>query len=31
LTAAPMRPRAVQKPLDIGLFDDARRNQLDQF
>ncbi|BCH34859.1 hypothetical protein MesoLjLc_67890 [Mesorhizobium sp. L-8-10] len=26
----PMRPRAAQKPLDIGLFDDAR-NQLDLF
>lgn len=28
---APMRPRAAQKPLDIGLFDEARRNQLDLF
>ncbi|KUM26731.1 hypothetical protein AU467_19560 [Mesorhizobium loti] len=31
LTAAPMRPRAAQKPLDIGLFDEAKRNQLDLF
>ena len=31
LTAAPMRPRAAQKPLDIGLFDEAARNQLDLF
>lgn len=30
LADAPMRPRAAQKPLDIGLFDDAR-NQLDLF
>ncbi|BCM17798.1 hypothetical protein [Mesorhizobium sp. J8] len=29
--AAPMRPRAPQKPLDIGLFDEAKRNQLDLF
>ncbi|MDQ0332918.1 hypothetical protein QFZ88_005300 [Mesorhizobium sp. YL-MeA3-2017] len=29
--AAPMRPRAAQKPLDIGLFDEAKRNQLDLF
>jgi hypothetical protein len=28
---APMRPRATQKPLDIGLFDEAARNQLDLF
>ena len=28
---APMRPRAAQKPLDIGLFDEAARNQLDLF
>ena len=31
--AAPMTPRrnpyAVQRPLDIGLFDEAARNQLD--
>ncbi|RWX68862.1 hypothetical protein [Mesorhizobium sp. M2A.F.Ca.ET.039.01.1.1] len=31
LMDAPMRPRAAQKPLDIGLFDDAQRNQLDLF
>ncbi|MER9593196.1 hypothetical protein NKI94_31395 [Mesorhizobium australicum] len=31
LMAAPMRPRAPQKPLDIGLFDEAQRNQLDLF
>lgn len=31
LTDAPMRPRAAQKPLDIGLFDEASRNQLDLF
>ncbi|MBZ9910176.1 MULTISPECIES: hypothetical protein [Mesorhizobium] len=30
LADAPMRPRAAQKPLDIGLFDDAR-NQLEPF
>lgn len=29
--SAPMRPRAAQKPLDIGLFDEAARNQLDLF
>ncbi|MBN9235741.1 hypothetical protein QV13_07040 [Mesorhizobium hungaricum] len=29
--AAPMHPRAAQKPLDIGLFDAAKRNQLDLF
>ena len=28
---APMAPRKGQKPLDIGLFDEARRNQLDLF
>ncbi|WFP65636.1 MULTISPECIES: hypothetical protein [unclassified Mesorhizobium] len=31
LIDAPMRPRTAQKPLDIGLFDEARRNQLDLF
>lgn len=31
LTDAPMRPRAAQKPLDIGLFDEASRNQLNLF
>lgn len=29
--AAPMAPRKPQKPLDIGLFDEAARNQLDLF
>ena len=29
--AAPMAPRKPQKPLDIGLFDLAARNQLDLF
>lgn len=31
LMDAPMRPRTTQKPLDIGLFDEVRRNQLDLF
>ncbi|MER8486103.1 hypothetical protein [Mesorhizobium sp. M1322] len=31
LMDAPMCPRAAQKPLDIGLFDEASRNQLDLF
>lgn len=31
LLAAPMRPRAAQKPLAIGLIDNAKRNQLDLF
>ncbi|TPI13045.1 hypothetical protein FJW06_15440 [Mesorhizobium sp. B4-1-3] len=31
LMEATMRPRAAQKPLDIGLFDEAQRNQLDLF
>ncbi|WP_292280965.1 hypothetical protein, partial [Mesorhizobium sp.] len=31
LIDAPMRPRAAQKPLDVGLFDEAARNQLDRF
>lgn len=29
--AAPMTPRKPQKPLDIGLFDLAARNQLNLF
>lgn len=29
--AAPLRPRKPQKPLDIGLFDQAARNQLALF
>lgn len=29
--AAPLIPRKPQKPLDIGLFDLAARNQLDLF
>jgi hypothetical protein len=28
---APLRPTRYQKPLDIGLFDLAARNQLDLF
>ena len=31
LMAAPLRPRVPQKPLDIGLFDEDARNQLDLF
>ena len=31
LTQAPLGPRKLQKPLDIGLFDLAARNQLDLF
>ncbi|MDZ5698678.1 hypothetical protein [Chelativorans sp. M5D2P16] len=31
LMDAPMRPRAAQKPLDVGLCDEDRRNQLDLF
>ncbi|CDX53863.1 conserved hypothetical protein [Mesorhizobium plurifarium] len=31
LMDAPLRPRAAQKPLNIGLFDEAKRNQLDLF
>ncbi|MGX9182130.1 hypothetical protein [Mesorhizobium sp. BHbdii] len=31
LADTPMRPRAAQKPLDIGLFDEAARNKLDLF
>jgi len=31
LTAAPLTPRANQKPMNIGLFDDDARNQLDLF
>ena len=29
--AQPLAPRKPQKPLDIGLFDTDRRNQLDLF
>lgn len=29
--AAPMLPRKPQQPLDIGLFDEVGRNQLDLF
>ena len=29
--AMPLGPRKPQKPLDIGLFDTDRRNQLDLF
>lgn len=29
--AAPLAPRVPQKPLDIGLFDEDARNQLDLF
>lgn len=29
--AAPLTPRVPQKPLDIGLFDEDARNQLDLF
>jgi hypothetical protein len=31
LTAQPLAPRKPQKPLDIGLFDEAARNQLSPF
>lgn len=31
LTQAPLMPRKLQKPLDVGLFDLAARNQLDLF
>jgi hypothetical protein len=31
LLAAPLIPRKPQKPLNIGLFDDDARNQLDLF
>lgn len=31
LMAAPLAPRRQQKPLDIGLFDENARNQLDLF
>ncbi|MER8441441.1 hypothetical protein NKH36_29955 [Mesorhizobium sp. M1312] len=31
LMDAPMCPRAAQKPLDVDLFDEASRNQLDLF
>ena len=29
--AAPLSPRAPQKPCDLGLFDEAARNQLSLF
>jgi hypothetical protein len=29
--AAPLVPKRTQKPLDIGLFDEAARNQLTLF
>lgn len=29
--AAPLRPRVPQKPLNVGLFDEDARNQLDLF
>jgi hypothetical protein len=29
--SAPLMPKKTQKPLDIGLFDDMARNQLDLF
>ena len=31
LANMPLRPRKAQKPLDIGLFDEDRRNQLELF
>lgn len=31
LTEAPLLPRRAQKPLNIGLFDEDARNQLDLF
>ncbi|CDX12631.1 conserved hypothetical protein [Mesorhizobium plurifarium] len=31
LMDAPMRSRMAQKPLDIGLFDEVARNQLELF
>ncbi|MEZ5831651.1 MAG: hypothetical protein R3D05_10765 [Dongiaceae bacterium] len=31
LLAAPLRPAKPQKPLNIGLFDEDARNQLDLF
>ena len=31
LAAAPMAPRKPQKPLNIGLFDEDARNQLEMF
>jgi hypothetical protein len=31
LIAQPLAPRKPQKPLDIGLFDEAARNQLSLF
>jgi hypothetical protein len=31
LTATPLTPRKNQKPMNIGLFDEDARNQLDLF
>lgn len=31
MTEAPLLPRKLQKPMDIGLFDLAARNQMDLF
>ncbi|MFN0195060.1 MAG: hypothetical protein ACKVP5_24295 [Aestuariivirga sp.] len=31
LAAQPMRPERPQRPCDLGLFDEAARNQLDLF
>ena len=31
LAAHPMAPTKLQKPCDLGLFDDVARNQLDMF
>ena len=31
LAAHPLEPRRLQKPCDIGLFDDVARNQMDLF
>ena len=31
LAAHPLAPTRLQKPCDIGLFDDVARNQLDMF
>jgi hypothetical protein len=31
LAAHPLEPKRLQKPCDIGLFDDCSRNQMDLF
>ncbi len=31
LAAQPLRPKRPQRPCDLGLFDEAARNQLDLF